>query len=137
MIICGDFMAYSETYEIEITKDMLNYYDFLHGGEGFKIMDQTAGYVSKHHINGETVTVACKEVVFKNSAYLGEHITSTGTVLKIGNSSITVEVKNIIKERDVLSSTGIFTMVSVDDNFRPRKIDKDKLKIGGYIEKEK
>lgn len=136
MINCGDFMTYREVYEIEVTKDMLNYYDFLHGGEGFKIMDQTAGYVSKHYIDGETVTVACKEVVFKNSAYHGEHIVSTGTVLKIGNSSITVEVTNVIKESNVVASTGVFTMVSVDENFRPKKIDRDKLKVGGNIEEE-
>ncbi|MDO5017722.1 MAG: hotdog domain-containing protein [Lagierella massiliensis] len=120
-------MSYSETYEIKITKEMLNYYDFLHGGEGYKIMDATAGYVSKHHVGGETVTVACNDVVYKNSAYLGEHIISTGKVLKIGNTSITVEVTNLVKERNVISSRGIFTMVSVDENFRPKKIEKDKL----------
>ncbi len=120
-------MTYSETYEKEITKEMLNYYDFLHGGEGYKIMDATAGYVSKHYIDGETVTVAVNDIVYKNSAYLGEHIVSTGTVERVGNTSITIRVENIIKERNLISSQGAFTMVSVDENFRPKPIDKNNL----------
>ncbi|WP_300410592.1 hotdog domain-containing protein [Lagierella sp.] len=121
-------MSYSETYIKEITKEMLNYYDFLHGGEGYKIMDATAGYVSKHYIDGETVTVACNDIVYKNSAYLGEHIVSTGRVERVGNTSITIGVENIIQERNILSSKGTFVMVSVDENFRPKPIDKKKLK---------
>lgn len=118
-------MESNKKFENKITEDMLNYYGLLHGGESFKLMDSTAGYISRDFVNGRTVTKAADEVIYYKSAYLNETIVSTGKIINIGNTSMKVYVENRIKERDnVISSSGYFTMVYVDEDFKPKKIEK-------------
>lgn len=112
-------------FEKKISENMLNYYDLLHGGEAFKIMDSTAGYISREFVKGKTVTKAAKEVVYHNSSYLGETIISQGEIIKVGRTSMEVYVENRIRERDnILITSGTFVMVSVDNNFKPKEIRK-------------
>lgn len=118
-------MENNKIFENKITEEMLNYHGFLHGGESFKLMDSTAGYISRDFVNGRTVTKAADEVIYYKSAYLNETIVSTGKIINIGNTSMKVYVENRIKERDnVISSSGYFTMVYVDEDFKPKKIEK-------------
>lgn len=118
-------MEKNEIFENKITEDMLNYHGFLHGGEAFKLMDSTAGYISCNFVKGKTVTKAADEVVYHKSAYLNETIVSSGEIISIGNTSMKIYIENRIKEKDnILSSSGYFTMVYVDENFKPKKIER-------------
>ncbi|WP_164995902.1 hotdog domain-containing protein [Miniphocaeibacter massiliensis] len=112
-----------DVFERKVTKEMLNYYDLLHGGEAFKMMDATAGEISRNFVKGRTLTKAANNIEYNFSVYLGETIISSAEIKKVGNTSLNVYVELKVKERDnEVSSSGEFIMVSVDENFNPKPI---------------
>ncbi len=112
------------SYETIVTSNMLNYYSFLHGGEAFKIMDSTAGFISRDYTKGKTVTKAVTDLIYHNSVYVDETIITTGEIIEVGKTSIKIYIENKVKERNlILASSGYFIMVSVDENFKPKIIN--------------
>ncbi|QOC21304.1 acyl-CoA thioesterase [Wenzhouxiangella sp. AB-CW3] len=95
----------------------------LYGGTALQWMDEAAFLAATRYARCQVVTVSMGRVDFKVSIPEGAIVELVGEVVRVGRSSMTVNVK-ILKE-DTRASTqelaieGSLVMVAVDENLRP------------------
>lgn len=111
----------------------------VHGGEIMKIMDTAAGAAAQKHCHTNVVTARVDELRFKKPILVGELITCTAQVIYVGNTSmevfVTVESENLMKTDGVqIALTAFFTMVSLDENGRPKAVPKLDMKFESLYE---
>ena len=74
------------------------------------------------------VTVASDRVEFKQPAPLGSLVELSSRIIKVGNTSVTVEVKLMTEDpltgKQLLATSGEFVMVALDSEGRPCPIGK-------------
>lgn len=85
-----------------------------------------AGAVEAHRVNPRRryVTVAMKEVVFHEPVFLGDLVSFYTRLVRVGRTSVTVQVDVIAQRRadpslEVEVTTAEVTFVAVDENRRP------------------
>lgn len=105
-------------------ENQLNHYHLLHGGELFKKMDVLAGMVGENYTRRHVVTRSANEINFYKSSKLGDTLFLTGEIEYTGNTSldIFVEVRN--KTDQNLVASGLFTMVKLDEDGKPARVEK-------------
>jgi acyl-CoA thioesterase YciA len=101
----------------------------IFGGWIMSQVDLAASIVAYQETKGRVVTVAVNSFAFKHPVFVGDLISCYAKVLKIGNTSMTIEVDvyaqrsreadNVIKVTEA-----VLTFVAVDENRRPRTIVK-------------
>ncbi len=106
---------------------MVNHYGTLFGGIAMQWMDRAAWVCSTRYARRTMVTVASDKIVFKKPAPLGALVELCAKIIKVGKTSVTVEV-NLIAEDPLsgeqhLATRGEFVMVALDKNGKPCEIE--------------
>ena len=103
-----------------------NHYDTLFGGTAMHMMDEVAFITATRFTRKRCVTVSSDRIDFKKPIPGGTIVELIGTVSKIGNTSLQVEVEIYIEEmystKREKAITGIFTFVALDENKTPTKV---------------
>jgi acyl-CoA hydrolase len=106
-----------------------NHYDTLFGGTAMHMMDEVAFITATHFTRKRCVTVSSDRIDFKKPIPGGTIVELIGTVSKIGNTSLQVEVEIYIEEmyssKREKAITGTFTFVALDENKIPTKVLND------------
>lgn len=95
----------------------------IFGGWILAMMDRAGGIVAGRVVQGRCATVAIETMEFLSPIHLGDLISIYGRVERRGRTSVAIRL-DVVAERDrgqtkVNVTTGVFTFVALDDNFRP------------------
>jgi acyl-CoA hydrolase len=93
-----------------------NHHGTLFGGVGLAHLDKVAFMAAARHARRPTVTAGCERIDFAAPARIGEMVEATGRVVRVGRTSMGVEVElwaevPISGERR-LCTRGVFNMVA-------------------------
>ncbi|MGH6912539.1 MAG: acyl-CoA thioesterase [Geminicoccales bacterium] len=98
----------------------------IFGGWVVAQMDLAAGIVAAQRAQGRVATVALDGLSFLLPVFVGDLVSCYARVIRIGRSSIAVEVETyVIRARtldEVKVTEGRFTMVALDAEGRPRPV---------------
>lgn len=98
----------------------------IFGGWIMSLMDIAAGSIAARLARGSIATKAIKDVTFDAPIFVGDEVSVYAEVDKIGNTSITLNVYVTIKRKgqdeELHAVKGIFVMVALDENRRPRPV---------------
>ena len=104
-----------------------NHYDTLFGGTAMYLMDEVAFITATRFTRQKMVTVSSDRIDFTKVIPSGTIIELVGSVIKIGNTSIKINVDIYIEEmysdKREKAITGEFTLVAIDENKRPTPIN--------------
>jgi len=101
----------------------------IFGGWVMAQVDLAGSVIPARHTKGRMATVAVNEFIFKQPVRLGDILSFYSKLVRIGRTSITVTVE-VFAERFQAQGAYIkvteatFTYVAIDDNGRPRPIEK-------------
>ena len=101
----------------------------IFGGWVMAHVDLAGAVLPARYVKGRMATVAVNQFVFKQPVRVGDLLSFFASVTRIGNTSITVQVE-VYAER--MSAQGSYskvteaslTYVAIDDNGKPRPIEK-------------
>ena len=102
----------------------------IFGGWVMAQCDLAGSVIPARYAKGRMATVAVNEFIFKQPVRLGDILSFYSKMVKIGRTSITVTVE-VFAERfkaqgEYLKVTqATFTSVAIDDNGRPRPIERE------------
>ncbi|MDL2259503.1 acyl-CoA thioesterase [Deltaproteobacteria bacterium OttesenSCG-928-K17] len=98
----------------------------LHGGELFKMIDDTGGVAAMRHARYNVVTASMERMDFLTPVFLGELVILKSSVHLVGRTSmevgVRVEVEDMIKGELRHAATCFLTYVAVDENGRPQPV---------------
>lgn len=98
----------------------------IFGGWILSQMDIAGGIVAARIAQGPVATVAIESMTFIAPILLRDVISIYGSVTRIGRTSIAIQLE-VIAARDgkeVQVTDGLFTFVALDENHRPKPIEK-------------
>ena len=111
-----------------VTPEMANFNGNMHGGDLLKLLDRVAYTCATRYSGRYAVTLSVDQVTFKQSIKIGELLTFLASVNYTGRTSMEIGVKVIaenLQEQSIRhTNTCYFTMVSVDENSKPRPVPK-------------
>ena len=95
----------------------------IFGGWILAMMDRAGGIVAGRVAQQRCATVAIETMEFLSPIHLGDLISIYGRVERRGRTSLAIRL-DVVAERDrgqtrVNVTTGVFTFVALDENFRP------------------
>ena len=98
----------------------------IFGGWVLAMMDRAGGIAAGRISDGRCATVAIEAMQFIAPILLGDLISIYASVERRGRTSIAIRL-DVIAERNrgedhVKVTTGVFTFVALDDDFRPREL---------------
>jgi acyl-CoA thioesterase YciA len=101
----------------------------IFGGWIMAQVDIAGGTVAGRLARGRVATVAVKEFVFKQPVQIGDVLSFYADVVRIGNTSVTVNVEVYAERRPsdptvVKVTEATLTYVAIDSSGRPRPIQK-------------
>lgn len=98
-----------------------NAFGTIFGGVILSHIDLAGAVEARRHTSNRVVTVAMKEVIFKEPVFVGEVVSFYTQVVKVGNTSISirVEVESERQGKQVSVTHAELTFVSIGDNGRP------------------
>jgi len=101
----------------------------IFGGWIMSQVDIAGSVVATRRAKGRVVTVAVNSFEFHQPVFIGDLVSCYAEVSRIGNTSLTVNVK-VYAERNRLATPikvteAVLTYVAVDDQRKPRKVDRD------------
>lgn len=104
-----------------------NAHGTIFGGVLLSYIDQAGAIEARKHTPHKYVTVAIDQVVFKKPVYVGDLLSFNTRLIKIGRTSMTIEVKveaqRFSNPRVVVPVTeAVIVYVSVDDDGRPVEV---------------
>src|SRR3954471_15359114 len=99
----------------------------IFGGWIMAQVDIAGGIAAGRMARGRVATVAVKEFVFKQPVQVGDVLSFYADVVRVGNSSVTVEVEVFAERRPsdpkvVKVTQATLTYVAIDANGRPRSV---------------
>ncbi|HWA36748.1 MAG TPA: acyl-CoA thioesterase [Burkholderiales bacterium] len=102
----------------------------IFGGWIMAQVDIAGGIVAGRLARGRVATVAVKEFVFKQPVQIGDVLSFYSEVVRIGNTSVTVNVEVYAERRPsdptvVKVTEATLTYVAIDSAGRPRPIPKE------------
>ncbi len=107
-----------------------NYAGDIFGGWLMGQVDVAGSIPALHRAKGRVSTVAVNSFVFKQPVFVGDVVSFYAEIIKVGNTSITVDVA-VYAQRDpakpscVKVTEATLTYVAVDDERRPRPVPPD------------
>jgi acyl-CoA thioesterase YciA len=105
-----------------------NHYGDIFGGWLLGQMDIAGGIIAAAITGGRTATVAVDAMTFRKPVFVGNVMCIYTDQIRIGTTSITVHVEAWVIRRNesgrVLVTDGNFTYVALDDDRRPRTIER-------------
>ncbi|HAA11449.1 MAG TPA: acyl-CoA thioesterase [Cytophagales bacterium] len=100
-----------------------NHYDTLFGGTALSLMDEVAFITATRFSRLRMVTVSSDRIDFTRPIPAGTIVELVGKVVKVGRTSVQVEVELFIEqmyqEHREKAITGVFTMVAVGEDKQP------------------
>ncbi len=103
-----------------------NSYGNIFGGVIMSMMDKTAGVVCWRYAKQRVLTACAENITFHTPIETGELVTSTAEIVHVGRCSMQVEVvvdvENVMTGSTRRGASGIFTMVAVDESWRPAAV---------------
>jgi acyl-CoA hydrolase len=106
--------------------EIANHHGTMHGGEVMRIMDEIAFITATRFCRKGIITVSCEKVDFKQSLPAGTMVEVIGKVIKVGNTSLKVEVELFVEQMLIddrkKAVKGIFTLVAIDENKKPTPV---------------
>ena len=100
-------------------------------------MDLAAGSAAARRARGRCATVAVDGIVFHRPVAVGDEVSLYATVIKVGRTSITVNVEAWRRRRDddvmMRVTEAKFTFVALDQNGRPRAVDMSSIDGSGVV----
>ncbi len=95
----------------------------LFGGQLVAWMDKAAGYAAMRHARNVVVTAAIDHIDFRVPVRQGDMVELIARVVGVGRTSMRVQVdvhrEDAIAGTRLLCTTGVFTLVSVDEAGTP------------------
>jgi acyl-CoA thioesterase YciA len=92
-------------------------------------MDLAASNVACRRAHGRCVTVAVDKIIFHRPVYIGDEVSLYARVVKVGRTSITIEVEAWRRSQDgddqIKVTQASFVFVAVDRGRRPRVVPRD------------
>jgi acyl-CoA hydrolase len=120
------FPSHQTTLTVLMTPDMANFSGNVHGGYILKLLDQVAYACAARYAGSYVVTLSVDQVVFRQPIHVGELVTFLASVNYTGSTSMEIGIKVItenIQKRSVRHTNScFFTMVAVDENFKPKPV---------------
>lgn len=120
-------MVLSET---RVTKAVFppttNHHNTLFGGTALAWMDEVSFIAATRFCRLPLVTVSSDRIDFKHAIPAGSIVELVGRVIKVGNTSLKVEVEvfveGLYQEGCERAISGVFSFVAVDDQQRPTPV---------------
>ncbi|MEQ1525963.1 MAG: acyl-CoA thioesterase [Gallionella sp.] len=108
-----------------------NYTGDIFGGWLMGQVDIAGSIPAVNRAKGRVATVAVNSFVFKQPLFVGDIVSFYADIIKIGNTSITVDVevyvqRNPAKPECVKVTEATLTYVAVDENRKPRVVPPEK-----------
>ena len=100
----------------------------IFGGWLLSQMDIAGGIIANRRAGGRTATVAVDAMKFHLPVFMGDVLCCYGEILRVGSTSIAVKVEAWAERRNsterVKVTEGVYTYVAIDENRRPRPIER-------------
>ncbi len=98
----------------------------IFGGWVLAMMDRAGGLAARQVARGRCATVAIEAMEFISPILLGDLVSIYSSIERRGRTSVAIRL-DVIASRDcgeveVKVTTGVFTFVALDDNFKPTPI---------------
>lgn len=104
-----------------------NHYGTLYGGDALKMMGKAAFIAATRYTRAVIVMAASDRIDFVTPIREGEMIELNATVQTVGRSSVQISValwaEHLLSGERRHAATALFTMVSVDENGRPKMLN--------------
>ncbi len=104
----------------------------IFGGWILAQMDLAGGVAAYGYVGNRVVTVAVDSMSFHHPVFVDDEILFFADVLKVGNTSIRINVSAWVHRKGTPSplfvTEGVFTFVSVDHQHRPKSISNTAIK---------
>ena len=99
----------------------------IFGGWLMAQVDIAGSIIARRHANGRIVTVAVNSFEFRQPVFVGDLISCYAEITRIGNTSLTVNVKAFAERQQethevILVTEADLTYVAVDKQRRPRPL---------------
>jgi acyl-CoA thioesterase YciA len=109
-----------------------NVYGDVFGGWIMAQVDVAGSLPATRRANGRVATIAVNSFVFKHPVFVGDLLSFYADIVKIGNTSITVNVevyaeRNRLQAETVKVTEATLTYVATGDDGRPRKLPPTEL----------
>jgi acyl-CoA hydrolase len=103
-----------------------NHHDTLFGGTAMQWMDEVSFIAATRFSRQSIVTVSSDRIDFKHPVPAGTIVELTASIIKVGRTSLKVEVNMMVEsmylDKQTNAITGYFTFVAVDENKKPIEI---------------
>ncbi len=103
-----------------------NPYGDIFGGWLMGQMDLAAGSVASRHSGGRAVTIAAEGMKFHAPVLVGDEVSVYATLVRVGNTSMTIEVEAWRRARHMEDATKVnqarFVFVATDKDRKPRTV---------------
>ena len=111
-----------------------NQHGDIFGGWIMAQVDVAGGVVASRHARGRVATVAVNAFAFRQPVFIGDVLSFYSDIVRVGNTSITVNVEVFAQRnpRDIETvkvTEATLTYVATDKNRKPRPVEP--LKAGG------
>jgi len=99
----------------------------IFGGWVMAQVDVAGSIIPARYTRGRMATVAVKEFIFKQPVRVGDILSFFGKVVKVGTTSVTVEIevfaeRYVDQGRYVKVTEATLTYVAIDEGGRPREL---------------
>jgi len=98
----------------------------IFGGWILSLMDIAAGTIAARLARGSIATKAITDISFDAPIFVGDEVSVYSELEKIGNTSLTLNIYVTIKRKgqseEIQAVKGVFTMVALNENRRPRPV---------------
>ncbi|WP_018604478.1 acyl-CoA thioesterase [Uliginosibacterium gangwonense] len=122
----SDLPSHQTSMTVLMTPDMANFSGNVHGGAILRLLDQVAYACAARYASSYVVTLSVDQVMFRQPIHVGELVTFLASVNYTGSTSMEIGIKviteNIVKKTVRHANSCFFTMVAVDENFKPSKV---------------
>ena len=104
-----------------------NLFGNVHGGEIMRLMDTTAGCTAIKYTKKPCVAARVDEFQFLKPIHVGSLVTSKGTIIYTGNTSleirVTVDIENLMDGNNAYRAIeAFFTYVALDEDGKPTPV---------------
>jgi len=114
----------SEQSYVLMTKH-LNGNGRLFGGQLLSWIDDIAGIVARRHSQGDAVTAAVDNLIFKSGAKMNDIVVLIGRLTYVGNTSMEIRVDTYVETADgmrAMINRAYLVMVAIDENTNPKQV---------------
>lgn len=103
-----------------------NAYGNIFGGVIMSLMDKAAAVAAWRYCRMRVLTASASDITFISPILVGEVVRARATIVYVGRTSLEVELlvdaENVVTGETRRAASGFFTMVAVDEEWRPAPV---------------